>query len=237
MTIDKCEGPTIGYNRKRVLLKLLSILCLMPVLICQSQTRRNEALPKNAKPMGQPQQLPLVRKQTDETKSESRTLRMASPPARITFQEGLLTVHSQGGDLTDILRDVASLSGMLIDGSVQSSHVYGDYGPASPLNVLTDLLSGSGYNFMMVGTTNDGAPRELLLSQRSGEPSQSPAAQVRQPKREMDHVPEDSGEQLGPGAIPNMPPPPSEDPQVRMQQNLQKLTHMHEHQTQTNQPQ
>ena len=237
MTIDKYTNTIRVYDNKKAVLRLLAILCLAPILMAQSQTRKNQAFPKKPTSLGDPQLLHSARKQTNGAKQENRTLRTALPPISVTFQGGLLALHSQGGDLVDILQQVSTLTGMLINGSVQSNHVYGDYGPANPLNVLTDLLSGSGYNFMMVGMTNGGAPRELLLTQKGAEPLQSAVAQVQQPKREVDNVPEDPGEQLGPGAVPNVPPPPSEDPQVRMQQNLQKLMQMHEHQMQPNQMQ
>lgn len=237
MNIDKCTSLIIGYDSRKALLPLLAILCFAPIVVAHSQTGKTEAIPTNPMLVKDPQKLRSVRKQTNGAKPENRTLRMASPPVSVTFQSGLLTLHSQGGDLVDILQQVSTVTGMLISGSVQSNHVYGDYGPANPSNVLTDLLSGSGYNFMMVGTTNGGAPRELLLTQKGGEPLHPPAPQVQQPKREVENVPEDQDEQLGPGAIPHVPPPPSEDPQVRMQQNLQKLMQMHEHQIQPNEPQ
>ncbi len=172
--------------------------------------------------------------QHSEAKKESRAVDAAAPPAKVTFQDGVLTVHAEDADLREILKQVAGASGMVIDGSVQSSRVYGDYGPGDPLNVLTDLLAGSGYNFLMVGARDDGAPRELLLTQKSGEPLPPPTPQAQQAQQTVEGVQQ---EQLGPGAIPNVPPPPSEDPQVRMQQNTQRLQQMHDHQAEPQQPQ
>jgi hypothetical protein len=36
--------------------------------------------------------------------------------------------------------------------------------PRNPCEILTELLEGLGYNIIMVGTTRERAPRELMLT-------------------------------------------------------------------------
>lgn len=92
----------------------------------------------------------------------------APQPATVSFQNGSLTVNANNSDLTQILRKVADISGMSIDGLNKSARVFGVYGPGDPSQVLTEILSDSGYNFVMVGNTADGAPRQLLLTAKNG---------------------------------------------------------------------
>jgi hypothetical protein len=162
-------------------------------------------------------------------------------PATVTLNAGELKIETSDSDLGEILKSVATQSGMTIDGTVRSARVFGVYGPGKPTEVLTDLLSGAGYNFIMIGGLSDGAPRELMLSARNGGP---PVAAGSRPNAGVsiddDSDANEQDEQPGPGAVIHAPPPGPEDPHVRMEQNLQRLQQMHdeqERQQQQNQPQ
>jgi hypothetical protein len=147
----------------------------------------------------------------------------------VSLKNGRLTIQANNSDLTQILRDVAHVSGMTIDGINKSARVFGQYGPGDPSDVLTDLLAGSGYNFVIVGDRADGAPRELLLTAKNSNapvptPSNPPPAVVAAPAPpEASAAPDDhdSPEQPVPevnGDDPNAPTPdqspPLTDPQV-----------------------
>jgi hypothetical protein len=146
-------------------------------------------------------------------------------PATVTLKNETLTVEASNSDLNQILKNVADLSGMIIDGSVKSARVYGVYGPGNPSEVLSSLLVGSGYNFIMVGLSADGAPRKLLLTVQNGDSTTSPTptpTQTGPDHRES----EDAGlaeDHLGPGAVEHNPPSPSQNPEERMQKNLRRL--------------
>jgi hypothetical protein len=238
MTIQG-ERDDPGLNGIQGLLwRLMSIYCLTSFFLAGGQA--NASFQSSSAQVNTPKgqsQLPTrpahpLEKHVGEMGQKSRAASAVPTRARITFQGGLLTIHAADADLAEILHQVANASGMVIDGLIKSSRVYGDFGPGDPWNVLTDLLAGTGYNFMMVGSTVEGTPRELLLTQKSGEPLPKP-----RPRQNGEDLHEESVEPVGPGAIQNVPPPPSEDPQVRMQQNLQRLQQMHDHQTEPNQPQ
>jgi hypothetical protein len=140
-------------------------------------------------------------------------------PASVTLSDGKLTIKAYNSDLDQILREVSRLSGMVIEGSVVDDRVYGSYGPRSPREILTELLAGTGYNVMMFGAARDGVPARLMLTTRTGGPT--PASVVRAQAHHEDSEP-------GPGAIAHAPPPPTDDPQLRVQQNLQRLQQMHD---------
>ena len=147
----------------------------------------------------------------------------AADPATVTLADGRLTVEANNSDLTQIIREVSRETGMVLEGDVKEARVYGKYGPADASSILSELLQGMGYNVMIVGGAGEGAPKHLTLSKRVGGPS-PPAAPV---ISSMTDATERQAEpQLGPGAIPHPAPPPSDDPQVRMQQNLDRLRQM-----------
>ena len=157
-------------------------------------------------------------------------------PAKVVFRAGLLTVDADNSDLTQILRTIAAVSGMTIDGSVGDVRVFGMYGPSNSREVLTELLRGLGYNFLMTGVTQEGAPRTLQLTARGAAipASSNPAISAHSDTPE-EHV-EDRG-QPGPGAILHVPPAAPDNTQDRMRQTLQRLQQMHDQQTPQNPPQ
>lgn len=176
----------------------------------------------------------------------------APVPAKITFRDGQLTVRASNSELSQILTRVATISGMTVDGSIGSARIFGQYGPGNPSKVLVSLLAGSKINFVMVGNTPSGVPRQLLLSSQSATPPTNqvsapptssassgtgfvrPANPGPQPNFDQQGTsgsPNNNGntpaqQPLGPGAVPNPPPPPSPDAQTRARQNLLRLQQM-----------
>ena len=148
---------------------------------------------------------------------------VAAAPARVTLNQGQLTVNANNSDLRSILTEVASSGGMTIEGLDKSSRVFGQYGPGAPRDVLTALLDDTGYNFVMLGGANGGVPRELVLTTRSSNSLPHAQAQAAAPD---DDANADDQEPLGPGAIPHPPPEPSDDPQERAQEHLRNLQRM-----------
>jgi len=145
----------------------------------------------------------------------------------VTLKDGTLTIAANNSDLSQILRDLSRQSGMVIQGTVKDVRVFGNYGPRNPPDILTELLTGLGYNIIMVGTTPDAVPRELMLTSRTDGPSSAPP--VKAPAKTAEDEP-------GSGAVAHPPPAPADDPQVRARQNLQRLEQMHEPQGRQNAP-
>jgi hypothetical protein len=161
----------------------------------------------------------------------------AEQPAKVVLTQGELTVTADNSDLSQILKHVADLSGMTVDGLGSTGRIYGVYGPGNPREVLTSLLTGSGYNFMMLGSASDGAPRKLLLIAKTADTT-PPAARPAPAHSSQDQ----DQEPPGPGAIVNVPPsdPASQtddDAPARVQRNLQRLEQMRQQQMQQQQQQ
>jgi hypothetical protein len=163
----------------------------------------------------------------------------AAHAATVSLKEGKLTIGANNSDLNQILCDVAAASGMTIDGLGKTDRVFGTYGPGKPRDVLTDLLTDSGYNFMMAGQTAEGAPRELLLIAQTGSVPPTPAA-VQTPSAPRDSN-LDTPEELGPGAIAHVAPGERQDSEQnteeRVQNELQRLGQMHSALDQQSDPQ
>jgi hypothetical protein len=151
----------------------------------------------------------------------------AVQPAAVTLNAGTLTIEANNSALSQILQDVSRQSGMIIQGTVKDVRVFGTYGPRNPQDILTQLLAGLGYNIVMVGTSRQGAPRELMLTSRLDGPSPSPP--VKAPENTV-------GVDLGPGAVAHAPPPPPDHPHGRARPNHQNRGHMHESQQRQNVP-
>src|ERR1700729_3229907 len=95
-----------------------------------------------------------------------------SPPqrAKITYTDNMIVVAASNSSLNQILHDISRLTGIKISGGVTDERVFGDYGPASPAQVLATLLDGTGSNMLLVQSTGN-APAELILTSRQGGPT------------------------------------------------------------------
>jgi hypothetical protein len=83
-----------------------------------------------------------------------------STPAKVSYQNGLLTISAQNSPLGEILRDVRQLTGASIEipqGSGASERVVTQLGPGAPRDVLAGLLNGSSFNYVMMGSSADPA--------------------------------------------------------------------------------
>ena len=160
-----------------------------------------------------------------------RSTNASSNPATVSLEDGRLKIEANNSDLSEILKNVANASGMTIEGSVGEFQVFGSYGPLSPREVLTSLLTGAGYNFIMVGSTADGAPRQLLLSQQAI--LSGPITMTNQGSnnanlpvyRDTNNV---RSEQSQTTELIDDPPRGAGDAQQRMQQRLERLQQMRE---------
>lgn len=88
------------------------------------------------------------------------------PPiaATVTFQYGILTVKSHNSELLQILQAITAQTGMKVQGTPGNHRVFGTYGPGQPREVLSQLLTGFGFNYLLVGTAHNGAPQKLILA-------------------------------------------------------------------------
>lgn len=85
------------------------------------------------------------------------------PPKKVTvtFQSGQLRIASDKGSLADVLNEVHMQTGaeIAIPAGAEQEQVVTTIGPALPRTAMSELLNGSRYNFIIVGTDAD--PNQL----------------------------------------------------------------------------
>jgi hypothetical protein len=98
----------------------------------------------------------------------------ASPPpirppnqARVSWDSRGLEIEAFNSSLNQILHQVAAYTGARLEGLREDQRVFGSYGPGPGSDVLWKLLDGSGYNLLVIGGRDAGAPREIVLTARS----------------------------------------------------------------------
>jgi hypothetical protein len=153
--------------------------------------------------------------------------------ASIVWDSHGLKIDAANSSLQQILKDVATDTGVKVDGLTSDERVFGTYGPGQARDVLSQLLQGSGYNVMMIGDQGGGTPRQILLSTRQAANAQPAARGNPTNSNEDDVEPEEQPtpqEQQGP-VRPNFPPGgPQRSPQQIMQEMQQRQQQMQQQQ-------
>lgn len=144
-------------------------------------------------------------------------------------------MNANNSSLSQILKDLSTSSGMTIDGFDKDQRVFGIYGPGDPREILSELLDGAGYNFLMVGETDAGVPREILLTARTNAPLSPPQPSM------GSHTDEDDEPMNATPPEDVTPPPPTPTPAPdnhprTPQEMLQELQRMRQQQQQPAQP-
>src|ERR1700732_3566561 len=150
-----------GGPLKLKFLVIVSLSCLL-VGPCYGQRRRSTTNQPAAQAQPAPPPPPTLAQQP------------ASAP-QVSYQGGQLTISAQNSTLGDILKAVRAQTGATIDlpGNA-SERVVGHFGPAPARDVLTALLNGSHFNYVLLGSPTDpSALDRVILMAKSGGPADS----------------------------------------------------------------
>ncbi|MGB8913055.1 MAG: AMIN domain-containing protein [Candidatus Sulfotelmatobacter sp.] len=123
----------------------------------------------------------------------------APPPLVVSFKAGKLTINSNKASLSEVLFAVHQRTGadIGIPAGAEQEKVVAQIGPGSAPEVLSRLLTGTRFNFLILSTENDpGTLDRVILSARPDGPG--PA----QPLQQMAPVEDDSD-----ANAPTQPPP------------------------------
>jgi len=100
-----------------------------------------------------------------------------SSPPEVSFQGGQLTILARNSTMVDVLNGVKQRTGAAVEmPPVSSERVVGQFGPGTPREVMAQLLNGSHYDYVLVGSPAD--PRVLkkvVLIARANGPEQAQA--------------------------------------------------------------
>lgn len=133
------------------------------------------------------------------------------PPghAEIAYSNGTLTVTADNASLNEILHQISEKTGMKVTGGVKDERVFGQYGPAPSIEVISSLLDGTTSNVLFVAASAN-TPPELVLTPRNGGPTppNPNAAAMREEPEDHEPSPQETTEEkpVREGA-PNIPPP------------------------------
>ncbi|MFZ0197637.1 MAG: AMIN domain-containing protein [Candidatus Sulfotelmatobacter sp.] len=128
----------------------------------------------------------------------------APPPLVVSFKAGKLTINSNKASLSEVLFAVHQRTGadIGIPAGAEQEKVVAQIGPGSAPEVLSRLLTGTRFNFLILSTENDpGTLDRVILSARPDGPG--PA----QPLQQMAPVEDDSD-----ANAPTQPPPQEASP-------------------------
>lgn len=92
----------------------------------------------------------------------------------VQFVNGMLSVQAAGATLSEVLFQIQKQTGaeIAIPSGTEQGRVAADFGPGPAREVLGELLTGSGLNFVVVGSEMDPkALRSVILSRKSDAPS------------------------------------------------------------------
>jgi len=185
---------------------------------------------------------------------------MAPVAPRVTYENGQLTIVAANSTLGDILKAVRKQTGADIDVPDAKERVVTHLGPAPAQEVIADLLNGSRFNYVLLGSPqNPAVLTKVVLVARSGPdnasrpipPQAVAAAQPPTPEapadaggNEAEAVPEensadenppdqaaaDNGDQT-PGQPDSNTPPGVKTPQELLQEMQQRQLQMQQGQT------
>lgn len=102
--------------------------------------------------------------------SAQTSLLAAPKPLDVSFRDGLLKIKSNKATLSEVLFAVQQRTGAEIGivAGAEQEQVVVDLGPAPAPQVLSQLLNGSRFNFLIVSSPNDpGHLDRVILSQRN----------------------------------------------------------------------
>lgn len=164
-----------------------------------------------SKPPAAPETLPPPAPLTPE--------QMPPVPPQVTYRNGLLTIIATNSTLADILRAVSVNTGANVDAPAQltGERVAARIGPGTPREVLSDLLRGPRFDYILVGSDGDpNGVRNIILTPNQSSPRTSAAMAQFQPQgRPVPPAQEDVDEEVAdeqPAQPQPAPPQPAQQP-------------------------
>lgn len=105
-----------------------------------------------------------------------------SSPPDVSFQAGQLVIVARNSTMGDVLNAVKQKTGASVEMPPSSSErVVGKFGPGKPRDVMAQLLNGSHFDYVLLGSPADpGALKKVVLMARVSGPQ--PQQQQQQPQ-------------------------------------------------------
>ena len=213
---------------------------------------------KTAKKKKQPELPPLPSGPTGRQLTPMPLDAIAAVPPQVTYENNQLTIDAPNSTLGDILRAVRKLTGAEIEVPPAPERVVTHLGPGLARDVVAELLNGSRFNYVLLGSPTDtSALTRVVLVAKTGSqevapnPMPTPTAYAAQPNpaAEADAAPEgneadasddsnnnadDNADQ--PSAEAEQPASPEQTPGVKTPQQMLQEMQQRQMQMQQQQP-
>ena len=141
------------------------------------------------------------------------------PPSKkvtVTFQSGQLSIVAEKASLADVLNEVRVQTGadIAIPAGAEQEQVVATIGPTLPRTAMSELLNGSRYNFIIVGTDADANQLERVVLTPKGviDAADAPPPTAPQPVPVAQAAPPTSARSVRRSMMPTPPPPPTQVP-------------------------
>src|SRR6266700_2886532 len=148
-----------------------------------------------------------------------------SSPPEVNYQGGQLVIVARNSTMGDVLNAVKQKTGASVEMPASSSErVVGRFGPGAPRDVMAQLLNGSHFDYVLLGSPADtGALKKVLLMARASGPQPSqpqpqPSAPNFQQNPNLQAVPEVENDQ----AVEENNPDTSQDVQPSEEEQQQQ---------------
>lgn len=114
----------------------------------------------------------------------------ASPP-QVSLQGGQLTIVARNSTMSDVLNAVRQKTGANVDMPAGTGErVVGQFGPGAPRDVMAQLLNGSHYDYVLLGSAADPhALNKIVLMAKSSGPEPAPTSQANPQQGENENLP------------------------------------------------
>src|SRR5579862_18440 len=138
--------------------KISGVLVLGAVFLCAATVNpahaTSEQTHKKTKKVPKPELPPLPSGPTGPVQQIPLDSIAAVPP-QVTYKDNQLTIVAPNSTLADVLRAVRKQTGAEIDIPAAPDRVVTHLGPGSARSVIAELLNGSRFNYVLLGSPND----------------------------------------------------------------------------------
>jgi hypothetical protein len=123
---------------------------------------------------------------------------IAAVPPQVTYENNQLTIVAPNSTLADILRAVKKITGAEIEVPAAPERVVTHLGPGPARDVVADLLNGSRFNYVLLGSPDNlAALSRVVLVAKTGSqelspnsaPNPAPVAQLGSPAPQQQQLP------------------------------------------------
>lgn len=180
-----------ALTRLPLLLLACGALCVAAEVPRHGRSQKTAVKPSPAQAV-QPQPAPVAQQAPQIPPAPVTPEHGPSSPPEVNFQGGQLTIVARNSTLGDVMNAVKQKTGAAVDMPPASGErVVGQFGPGSPRDVMAQLLNGSHYDYVLLGSPADpGALKKIVLMAKASGPEPQQQAQQQQFNQPLQAVPE-----------------------------------------------